>query len=127
MIPENCRYTDEHEWIRPEGDVAHVGITEYAAGQLGDITYVELPEVGDQFERGDALAEVESVKAVSDVYAPAGGSVVAVNEELRDEPGLINSDPFDEGWLCTLRLEDPDELEELMDAQAYRELVQEQD
>jgi glycine cleavage system H protein len=127
MIPNDCKYTQEHEWIRVEDEVAYAGITEYAAEQLGDITFVDLPEVGDQFARGDVIAEVESVKAVSDVYCPVGGSVVTVNEDLQDEPGLINSRPYDDGWLCTIRIEDEDELEELMAAEQYRELLEEEE
>jgi glycine cleavage system H protein len=127
MIPDDCKYTEEHEWVRPDGEMAFVGITEYAADQLGDITFVDPPEVGDQFERGDVLAEVESVKAVSDVYAPVGGSVASVNQELNDEPELVNSDPYGDGWLCALSMEDPEELDELMDAEEYREFLQEQD
>ena len=126
MNPSNCKYTEDHEWIRVEDEVAYVGITEYAADQLGDITFVDLPAVGEQFGRGDVIAEVESVKAVSDVYCPVGGSVVTVNDDLQDEPGLINSRPYEDGWLCTIRIEDEEELEELMNAEQYRELLEEE-
>ena len=116
-------FTDEHEWIDVSGDIATVGITEYAQEQLGDIVFVELPSEGKSFAKGDDVAVVESVKAASDIYAPASGEVVEVNGALDDEPALVNSDAEDEGWFFKLRLTDPSELDALMDESAYKEFV----
>ena len=118
------RYHEEHEWIRVEGDEGVIGITDYAQEQLSDIVYVELPEVGDTFERGDVLAVVESVKAASDVYMPIGGEVLETNEELEDSPELVNSDPFGEAWFVRVRIADPAELDDMMDADAYQTYVE---
>lgn len=124
-IPEDCRYTEEHEWIRREGEEeALIGITSYASDQLGGITFIELPSAGDRLIQADPFAEVESVKAVSDINAPASGSVLEVNEDLGDGPELIDEEPYEEGWICRIRLKDPDELEDLMDAGEYREYVE---
>lgn len=116
-------FTDEHEWIDVSGDIATVGITDYAQEQLGDIVFVELPEEGKSFTKGDDAAVVESVKAASDIYAPASGEVVEVNGALEDEPALVNSDAEDEGWFFKLRLTDPSELDALMDEAAYKTFV----
>lgn len=116
-------FTDEHEWIDVSGDIATVGITDYAQEQLGDIVFVELPEEGKTFEKGDDAAVVESVKAASDVYAPVSGEVVEANGALEDEPGLVNTDAEDEGWFFKLRLADASELSGLMDEAAYKEFV----
>lgn len=116
-------FTDEHEWIDVSGDIATVGITDYAQEQLGDIVFVELPEEGKTFGKGDDAAVVESVKAASDIYAPASGEVVEVNGSLEEEPGLVNSDAEDEGWFFKLRLTDPSELDALMDEAGYKEFV----
>jgi glycine cleavage system H protein len=113
------RYTQEHEWIRVEGDTATVGITEFAAKQLGDVVFVELPEVGKKFEQGEPFGTVESVKAVSELYAPATGTVAAVNEELSSSPELVNEDPIGDGWFIQLKPFDSSELKELMDQAAY--------
>jgi glycine cleavage system H protein len=113
-------YTEEHEWIRVEGDVATVGITDFAQGQLGDIVFVELPEAGRQVTKGGEAAVVESVKAASDVYAPVDGEVTEGNAALTDDPSLANSDPEGEGWFFRLRLADPAQLEGLMDSEAYK-------
>ena len=113
-------YTEEHEWIRVEGDVATVGITDFAQGQLGDVVFVEIPEAGRQVEKGGEAAVVESVKAASDVYAPVSGEVVEGNNALVEDPSLVNSDPEGEGWFFRLRLSDPSELDGLMDAEAYK-------
>jgi glycine cleavage system H protein len=113
-------YTQEHEWIRVEGDEAVVGITDFAQGQLGDIVFVEVPEVGRQVTKGGDAAVVESVKAASDVYAPVTGEVVEANRALVDDPALVNTDPEGEGWFFRLRLADSTELEGLMDAAAYK-------
>jgi glycine cleavage system H protein len=116
-------FTDEHEWIDVEGDIATVGITDYAQEQLGDIVFVELPEEGKTFDKGDDAAVVESVKAASDVYAPISGEVVEANGALEDEPALVNSDPEEDGWFFKLRVADASELEGLMNEAAYKKFV----
>jgi glycine cleavage system H protein len=113
-------FTKEHEWIRVEGDIATVGITDFAQAQLGDVVFVEVPEAGRQVSKGNEAAVVESVKAASDVYAPVSGDVVEGNQALVDDPALVNSDPEGEGWFFKLRLSDQGELEGLMDADAYK-------
>ncbi|HEX7969974.1 MAG TPA: glycine cleavage system protein GcvH [Stellaceae bacterium] len=118
------KYTKDHEWIRVEGDVAVIGITDYAQTQLGDVVYVELPEVGRRVQKGKEAAVVESVKAASEVYAPISGEVIAVNGELSGEPGRINSDPMGEGWFMKLRVANPKELADLMDEAAYNAFVE---
>jgi len=119
-------YTEEHEWVRVEGDVATVGITDFAQSQLGDIVFVELPEAGRQVTKGGEAAVVESVKAASDVYAPVDGEVTEANAALVDDPALANSDPEGEGWFFRLRLADPAQLDGLMDAEAYKAFVEAQ-
>jgi glycine cleavage system H protein len=119
----NVRFTSDHEWVRIEDDIGVVGITDYAQEQLGDIVFVELPEVGSRLAKGAEAAVVESVKAASEVYAPVNGEVVAINEELADEPGKVNADAMGEGWFFKIRFADPEELEELMNSAAYKELV----
>lgn len=119
-------YTKEHEWIRVEGDIATVGITDFAQAQLGDVVFVEVPEAGRQVSKGSEAAVVESVKAASDVYAPVSGEVVEGNQALVDDSALVNSDPEGEGWFFKLRLSDPGELEGLMDADAYRSFCESQ-
>ena len=116
-------FTDEHEWIDLEGDTATVGITDYAQGQLGDIVFVELPEVGTMVEKGKDAAVVESVKAASDVYAPLSGEVVEVNDSLEDDPALVNSSPEEDGWFFKMSIGDKSELKGLMDAKAYEAFV----
>ncbi|VWX58724.1 glycine cleavage system protein GcvH [Sphingorhabdus sp. 109] len=116
-------FTDEHEWVDVEGDTATVGITDYAQEQLGDIVFVEVPEVGSELAQGDDAAVVESVKAASDVYAAVSGEVVEVNEALEDEPGLVNSSAEEDGWFFRLTLSDKDELSDLMDEKAYKAFV----
>jgi glycine cleavage system H protein len=113
-------YTEEHEWIRVEGDEATVGITDFAQGQLGDIVFVELPEAGRRVTKGGEAAVVESVKAASDVYAPVDGEIVEPNPALGDDPSLVNTDPEGDGWFFRLRLADPSQLEGLMNADAYK-------
>jgi glycine cleavage system H protein len=119
----STRYTKDHEWIRLDGDVATVGITEHAQEQLGDIVYVELPEIGKQVTRGGDAAVVESVKAASDVYSPASGEVVAINDALGASPGSINEEAEGKGWFFRLKLASPDELNELMSAEQYKEFL----
>lgn len=117
-------FTDEHEWLDVDGDIATVGITDYAQGQLGDIVFVELPEPGRTVEKGDDAAVVESVKAASDVYAPVSGEVIEGNSALEDDPALVNTDAEDEGWFFKLRLTDPSELDSLMNEAAYAKFVE---
>ncbi|GIW20352.1 MAG: glycine cleavage system H protein [Chloroflexota bacterium] len=124
-VPPELRYTKEHEWLRLAGDEATVGITAYAAEQLGDIVFVELPEMGRSLDQFATFGVVESVKAVSDLYAPISGEVVAVNTALADRPELVNNDPYGEGWLIRIKPRDPAEVEALLDAAAYEQLVSE--
>ena len=116
-------FTDEHEWVDVDGDIATVGITDYAQEQLGDIVFVELPEEGKVFARGDDAAVVESVKAASDVYSPISGTVTEGNQAIEDDPALVNSDAEDSGWFFRLRLTDPDELKGLMNEAAYQKFI----
>jgi glycine cleavage system H protein len=122
----SLHYTKEHEWIRVEGDIATVGITDFAQAQLGDVVFVEVPEAGRQVSKGSEAAVVESVKAASDVYAPVSGEVVEGNQALVDDSALVNSDPEGEGWFFRLRLSNPGELEGLMDADSYRSFCESQ-
>jgi len=120
------RFTRDHEWVRLDGDLAVVGITDYAQSQLGDVVYVELPEIGHRVEKGKEAAVVESVKAASEVYAPASGSVAEINEMLTTDPATVNADPMGDGWFIKLRLDDPKELDSLMDEEGYRRFIAEQ-
>lgn len=125
-IPSELRYTESHEWVRDEGDgVVKIGISDHAQSQLGDLVFVELPGVGDEFAKGDTCAVVESVKAASDIYSPVSGEVVAVNESLEEAPETVNNDPYEDGWLFSLRLSDSEDLDALMDADAYSEHISE--
>ncbi len=119
------RYSKEHEWVRIDGDIATVGITDYAQQQLGDVVYIELPEIGRRIEQGNEAATVESVKAASEVYAPLSGEVVAVNDKLSGDPAQVNADAEGEGWFFKLRPSDPREFDALLDAAAYRQLTAE--
>ncbi|HON86585.1 MAG: glycine cleavage system protein GcvH [Firmicutes bacterium] len=123
--PENLKYTKDHEYVRVEGNKAYVGITFHAQDQLGDVVFVELPEVDSEIKKGEVLATVESVKAVSDVYAPVSGIVVEVNDILTDSPETINNDPYGEGWICAIELSDVSELDDLMSSDDYQKLVEE--
>jgi glycine cleavage system H protein len=122
-VPDDLRYTDDHEWLRLEGAEAVVGITAYAADELGDIVFVELPEVGRRLGRAEAFGVIESVKTASDLYAPVAGEIVGLNPDLGAKPELVNSEPYAGGWMVRLRLDDPGQAEELMDATAYRERI----
>jgi len=119
-VPEDLRYTSDHEWLRMESDEGTVGITAYAADELGDIVFVELPAPGSRLEAGSTFGAIESVKTASDLFAPVSGDILAVNEQLNGSPELINSDPYGEGWMLRVRLDDPSALEALEDAAAYR-------
>ena len=123
-FPEELKYTEDHEWVLVENDIITVGITDFAQDQLGDVVFVELPEVGDTLEAGKTLGVVESVKAVSDVYSPANGEVVEVNEALPDEPEALNNSPYADGWMIKLKLSDSTDLDSLMDVSAYQEFVE---
>jgi len=125
MVPGDLRYTKEHEWVRVDGDDAVVGITKFAADQLGDIVFVELPDVGRTLAAHATFGVVESVKAVSDLFAPLAGEVVGTNDALAGSPELVNSDPFGEGWMLRVRLADAAQLDGLMDAAAYEQLISE--
>ena len=117
--PANLKYTETHEYAKVEGNKAYVGITNYAQDQLGDIVFVELPEVGRVVKKGEVFSTVESVKAVSDCYAPVSGKIVEVNSKLSDSPELLNQDPHGEGWICAIEMSDPSELGKLMDSASY--------
>jgi len=121
--PDDRRYSREHEWVRVDGDHAEIGITSYAAGELGDIVFVEVPEIGARLSQFAAFGVVESVKAVSDLFAPVSGEVTEVNAALRDQPELLNSDPFGAGWIARVMLADAAEVDSLLDAAAYAELT----
>ena len=123
MVPTDLRYTKDHEWVRVDGDEATIGITAYAADQLGDIVFVELPEPARNLEQFAAFGVVESVKAVSDLFAPVSGEVVEANGDLAAKPELVNSDPYDAGWMLRVRLTDPSQVEDLLDADAYDALT----
>ena len=125
-IPEGLKYSKEHEWVLVEGQSATIGITEYAQEELGDIVFVELPEIGEKVVKDDPFGAVESVKAVSDVYAPVSGSVLEINDVLPDNPETINDDPYGDGWMIRVELTDLDDLKDLMDADEYAEYVAQQ-
>jgi glycine cleavage system H protein len=122
-VPTDLRYTKDHEWVRAEGDTATVGVTAYAADQLGDIVFVELPEAGRSLEQSAAFGVVESVKAVSDLFAPVSGEVVEANAALAASPELVNTSPYEDGWMVRVRVADPAELDGLLDAEAYDALI----
>lgn len=123
MLPQDLKYAKSHEYARIAGEEATIGITDYAAEQLGDVVFVELPEVGRELAKGETFGVVESVKAVSDLYAPLSGKVIAVNERLNDEASLINDDPFGEGWILKIAPSNPAEAPEILDAKQYEELI----
>lgn len=124
-IPANLSYTDEHEWIKVDGNIATIGITDHAQDSLGDLVFVELPEIGKMVEPKGSFAVVESVKAASEVYAPISGEVVEINEALADTPEAINDSPYDKGWIAKVRLTNPAELDDLMNAEKYEKFVSE--
>jgi glycine cleavage system H protein len=124
VTPEDLKYTEEHEWVATKGATVRVGVTDYAQEQLGDVVYVQLPEVGQQIDAGAPVGEVESTKSVSEIYAPVSGEVSAVNEALTDQPELINTDPYGEGWIFEVTLDDPDALGALLEAEAYQAITE---
>ena len=126
-FPEECLYTKQHEWVRVNGDTAVVGISDYAQKELGDIVFVELPKVGDTYDTNEPFGNVESVKAVSEVFCPVAGQVLEVNQKLADSPELINEDPYGDGWFIKLRITNPEELKELFSAEEYQEFIKEEE
>lgn len=124
-IPVELSYTSDHEWVRIEGSIARIGITDYAQDALGDVVYVELPAVGTTLVAGDSIGEIESTKSVSDIYAPVSGKVTEINDALDAAPGVLNEDPYGEGWLCLVDLGDDGDQTKLMDAAAYEALISE--
>jgi glycine cleavage system H protein len=123
-VPDDLRYSKDHEWARLEDGRVRIGITDFAQDALGDIVFVQLPDVGASVAAGDGFSEIESTKSVSDIYAPVTGSVLEVNQELADSPQRVNEDPYGDGWLCVLQADDPSELDQLMDAAGYRALTE---
>jgi glycine cleavage system H protein len=123
-VPDDLRYSSDHEWVRLEGGTARIGITDYAQDALGDVVYVDLPELGAKVEAGASVGEVESTKSVSDIYLPVSGTIAEVNAELADAPERLNEDPYGEGWICVIELDDPSEVDGLLDAAAYRALIE---
>ena len=124
MTPEDSKYAKSHEYVHVEGGVGTVGITDYAQKELGDVVFVELPQVGSVLEAGDELGSIESVKAVSELFAPVSGEVVEINEALAEKPELVNTDPYGDGWMIRIRLSDTSELEDLMNAEEYEEYIE---
>ena len=122
-LPEDVRYAEDHEWVRSDGGKSTVGISDYAQDQLGDIVFVELPEVGASLSKGEAFGTVESVKAVSELYMPAGGKILAINSALEESPELVNNDPYGQGWMIEIETGDSSELDSLMDKNAYLEML----
>jgi glycine cleavage system H protein len=124
QIPDDLRYSSDHEWVRIEGGRARIGITDYAQDALGDVVFVDLPEVGRAASAGESISEVESTKSVSDIYAPLAGTIVEANADLADAPERLNEDPYGDGWICVIELDDASALDGLLDAAAYRALVE---
>jgi len=124
-VPKEYKYTKTHEWVKVDGDVATIGITDFAQSELGDITYIELPPVGSTLNQSDSLGVIESVKAASDIYSPISGEVVEDNQDVESSPELVNSSPFENAWLIKLKLSDESQLEGLLDAEAYEKLIEE--
>ena len=122
-VPDDLRYSSDHEWVRFEDGTIRVGITDYAQDALGDVVYVEVPEIGTKVDANAKVSEVESTKSVSDIFAPVAGTVVAVNADLADAPERLNDDPYGEGWICVIQPDDPNQVDALLDAQAYSALI----
>lgn len=124
-VPEDLLYTEEHEYVKREGNEVVVGITDYAQNELSDVVFVELPETGNSFAKMEAFGTIEAVKAVSELYSPISGEVVAVNEKLEEDPAVVNRDPYGDGWMIRLKVNDTSELDDLLDAGAYKDLISE--
>ncbi|MDA8980213.1 glycine cleavage system protein GcvH [Chitinophagales bacterium] len=122
-IPENLKYSKEHEWVRVDGDIAYVGITDFAQSELGDIVFVEIDTVGDTIDADEIFGTIEAVKTVSDLFMPVGGEVLELNDKLEDDPELVNTDPYGDGWLIKVKMTDASQLDHLMDASAYGEMI----
>ncbi len=122
-FPENLKYSEDHEWVKIDGNIATIGITEFAQGELGDVVFIELPEIDDEINEGEPFGTIEAVKTVSDMLSPLSGKVMEVNESLNDEPETINSDPYEKGWIIKIESLDKDELKNLMDSKSYKEFV----
>ncbi len=122
-VPENLKYSNEHEWIRVEGNIGIIGITEYAQGELGDVVFVDVDENLSDIQKGESFGTIEAVKTVSDLYGPFNGKVVEINKKLNDSPELINQDPYGDGWMIKAELSDPSDLNDLLDADAYKSLI----
>lgn len=122
-VPADLKYTKDHEWVKIEGDTATVGVTDFAQGELGDIVYVEVETVDETLDREEVFGTVEAVKTVSDLFLPLSGEIIAFNENLEDEPEQVNSDPYGDGWMIKIKLTNPEEIEDLLDAAAYKELI----
>ena len=123
-VPDDLKYSSDHEWIRADGNRIHVGITDYAQDALGDVVFVQVPDQGATVAAGAGISEVESTKSVSDIYAPVAGTIVEVNEQLEASPEKLNADPYGDGWICVIEVEDPAALDALLDADAYRKLIE---
>lgn len=127
LVPDGLKYTKEHEWVKVlDGDVALIGITDYAQSELSDVVYVELPALNRKVGKGEEVASVEAVKTVASVYSPVSGEVIEVNEKLKDDPSLINKDPYGDGWICKIKMSNPEELNEYLTAAEYRKLIAEE-
>ena len=124
MTPEDSRYAKSHEYVHMEGDIGTIGITDYAQKELGDVVFVELPQVGTQLDQGDELGSIESVKAVSELFTPVSGEVIEINEALAEKPELVNTDPYGDGWMIRIRLSQPVEVDEMMTAEEYDEYIE---
>jgi len=122
-LPTDIKYTQEHEWVKLDDKVAIIGITDYAQGELGDIVFVELPLIDEHFDKGESFGTVEAVKTVSDLYMPLSGKIIEVNEKLEDQPELINSDPYNDGWVIKLQLDSAEDINNLIDSEKYKELI----
>jgi glycine cleavage system H protein len=123
-IPEDLKYTKDHEWVSVDGDTATIGITDYAQHALGDVVYVELPNTGESFDAHDVFGSVESVKAVSEIFTPIGGEVLEINEDLNDTPEVVNDDPYGDAWLAKVKIDDPSEIDELLSAEEYGDFLE---
>ena len=118
-VPENFLFTDDHEWVDINGDIATIGITDYAQGELGDIVFIEFPDLNTEFQKGESIGTIEAVKTVGDIYMPLSGKIVALNDELNDDPSLVNNNPFDKGWMLKVQIMHKDEVSELMNTEKY--------